>query len=99
MPTAPAYQNGAPAYPYPSNQPAPTSMPQQPAQPTGVPVSEPPQYTIDQIMKGGATLMDAGRVDDLMNLLHSFGVVAVTDLKPEQLGAFATALRGLGAKI
>ena len=25
MPTAPAYQNGAPAYPYPSNQPAPTS--------------------------------------------------------------------------
>ena len=79
--------------------PAPAPISQQPAQPTGVPVTEPPQYTIDQIMKGGAALMDAGRVDDLMNLLHSFGVVAVTDLKPEQLGAFATALRGLGAKI
>lgn len=99
QPTAPAYQSSAPASPYPSNQPAAPQMPQQTAQPTGVPVAPPPQYTIDQIMKGGATLMDAGRVDDLMNLLKSFGVVAVTDLKPEQLGAFATALRGLGAKI
>ena len=44
-------------------------------------------------------LMDAGRVDELVNLLHSFGVQAVTDLKPEQMGAFATALRGMGAKI
>ena len=99
QPTAPAYQSSAPASPYPSNQPAAPQMPQQTAQPTGVPVAPPPQYTIDQIMKGGATLMDAGRVDDLMNLLQSFGVVAVTDLQPEQLGAFATALRGLGAKI
>ena len=62
-------------------------------------MTAPPQYTIDQIMKAGATLMDAGRVDDLMNLLHNFGVAAVTELKPEQTGAFATALRGLGAKI
>ena len=65
----------------------------------GVPVTAAPQYMIDQIMKAGATLMDAGRVDDLMNLLHNFGVSAVTELKPEQTGAFATALRGLGAKI
>ena len=62
-------------------------------------MTAPPQYTIDQIMKAGATLMDAGRVDDLMNLLHNFGVSAVTELKPEQTGAFATALRSLGAKI
>lgn len=83
----PSNPTTAPASTYPSNPP------------TGVPVTAPPQYTIDQIMKAGATLMDAGRVDDLMNLLHSFGVMAVTDLKPEQLGAFATALRQLGAKI
>ena len=38
-------------------------------------------------------------MNDLMNLLHSFGVQAVMDLKPEQLGAFATALRDMGAKI
>ena len=64
-----------------------------------MPVAPPPQYTVDQIMAAGATLMDAGRVDELVNLLHSFGVQAVTDLKPEQMGAFATALRGMGAKI
>ena len=96
---------------YPSNVPAPASTPQQayagpvsaPAQnmapPSGVPLAQPPQYTIDQIQKAGATLMDAGRVNDLMNLLHSFGVSAITELKPELMGAFATALRGLGAKI
>lgn len=66
---------------------------------SSVPLAAPPQYTVDQIMAAGATLMDAGKVNDLMNLLHSFGVQAVMDLKPEQLGAFATAMRDLGAKI
>ncbi len=65
----------------------------------GVPLGGPPKYTVDQIMAAGATLMDAGKVNELMNLLHSFGVQAVMDLKPEQLGAFATAMRELGAKI
>ena len=50
-------------------------------------------------MAAGATLMDAGKVTELINLLHSFGVQAVMDLKPEQLGAFATEMRKLGAKI
>lgn len=68
-------------------------------QPAGVPLSPGPEYTTDQIMAAGATLMDAGRVDDLVNLLHQFGVAAVTELKPEQRGAFVTALRSLGAKI
>lgn len=65
----------------------------------GVPLAQPPQYTFDQIMAAGAMLMDAGKVNELMSLLHSFGVQAVMDLKQEQLGAFATALRNLGAKI
>ena len=82
-PTAPA-----PASAAPMNDPAP-----------GVPLAQPPNYTVDQIMAAGAMLMDAGKVNELMNLLHSFGVQAVMDLKPEQLGAFATALRELGAKI
>ena len=95
---------------FPSNPPVnptaagvPTGAPTAPtgaqAYQTGVPVAPGPQYTVDQIMQAGATLMDAGRVDELVNLLHTFGVQAVTDLKPEQMGAFATALRGLGAKI
>ena len=73
---------------------------QQPATPiAAVPLATAPQFTIDQIMTAGAALMDAGKVDDLLNLLHSFGVQAVTDLKPEQLGAFATEMRKLGATI
>ena len=80
--------------------PAAPLQPQQPAGPVaGVPLAGAPQFTVDQIMAAGATLMDAGKVNELMNLLHSFGVNAVMDLKPEQIGAFATELRKLGAAI
>ena len=79
---------------------APTVPVQQPTTPiAGVPLASAPQFSVDQIMAAGATLMDAGKVEDLMKLLHSFGVQAVMDLKPEQLGAFATELRKLGATI
>ena len=70
-----------------------------PKEEPSVPVAPAPQYTIDQIMKAGAGLMDAGKIDELRKLISSFGVEAVTSLKPEQYGAFATELRGLGAKI
>lgn len=88
--------NGAPM---PAPQAASMQAPVQNYPTPGVPLAQPPQYTIDQIMTAGAALMDAGKVTELMNLLHSFGVQAVTELKPEQLGAFATAMRELGAKI
>ncbi len=64
-----------------------------------VPLANAPQFSVEQIMAAGAALMDAGKVEDLMNLLHSFGVQAVMELKPEQLGAFATEMRKLGAAI
>lgn len=80
--------------------PAPTPVPQaSPLPQAGLPLGGPPQYTVDQIMQAGATLMDAGKVTELTNLLHSFGVQAVMDLKPEQLGAFATEMRKMGAAI
>ena len=66
---------------------------------TAVPLAAAPKFTIEQIMAAGATLMDAGKVNELIDLLHSFGVQAVMDLKPEQLGAFATKMRKMGAKI
>ena len=81
----------------PSPGPAAQPSPNYPV--PNVPLAQPPQYTIDQIMAAGATLMDAGKVNELRNLLMSFGANAVMDLKPEQLGAFATGLRELGAKI
>lgn len=107
---APAAPTGGPTSAFPSNNPIPTAAPlpgpaPQPAAPTGFPAGAPlptspgPQYTVDQIMQAGATLMDAGKAGELMNLLASFNVPAVTALKPEQLGAFATALRQLGAQI
>ncbi len=95
QPTTPvAQQTAAPTAPAPASAAAPMNYPA-----PGVPLAQPPKYTVDQIMAAGAMLMDAGKVNELMNLLHSFGVQAVMDLKPEQLGAFATALRELGAKI
>ena len=113
QPTAPAAPTAGPTSAYPSNAPAPAPMPTAPAAApapvapnspavppaAGMPLASPPQYTVDQIMQAGAMLMDAGKVNDLMNLLHSFGVNAVMDLKPEQLGAFATEMRKLGAQI
>ncbi len=101
VPTAAAPTAPVPTAPIPSPVPAPTPVSNAaPVAPVaGVPLAQPPQYTIDQIMAAGAYLMDAGKINDLLNLLHSFGVQAVTDLKPEQLGAFATSMRELGAKI
>ena len=78
----------------PTPAPTPTAVPV-----AGVPVAPAPTYTVEQIMAAGATLMDAGKANELVSLLHSFGVQAVMDLKPEQLGMFATKMRELGAKI
>lgn len=83
----------------PTAPPMPTPVPQQASPAPNVPLAQPQQYTVDQIMAAGATLMDSGKVNELINLLHSFGVQAVMDLRPEQLGPFATAMRELGAKI
>lgn len=95
----PAPAPAAPVQPNPLPSPGPVAQatPNYPA--PNVPLAQPPQYTIDQTMAAGATLMDAGKVNELRNLLMSFGANAVMDLKPEQLGAFATGLRELGAKI
>lgn len=67
--------------------------------PTTIPLASAPQYTIEEIMKAGATLMDAGKIQELRSLIKAFNVDAVTSLAPEQLGAFATELRKLGAQI
>ena len=72
----------------PGNTPAPA-----------VPVAGAPTYTLDQISRAGASLVDAGKMQQLLELLGRYGVQAVTQLKPEQYGTFATELRGLGAQI
>lgn len=84
---APAPTAG-PASVTPGNTPAPT-----------VPVAGAPTYTLDQISRAGASLVDAGKMQQLLELLGRYGVQAVTQLQPEQYGTFATELRALGAQI
>ncbi len=74
--------------------PAPMPAPIQQVIPT---VSQ--SYTLDDLARAAMTLMDVGRQGDLQALLGQFGVEALPQLPKEQYGAFATALRGLGAKI
>lgn len=58
-----------------------------------------PSYTLDDISRAATTLMDAGRQGELIELLRQFGIATLPDLSKEQYGAFATALRGMGAQI
>lgn len=64
-----------------------------------VPTAPAPSFTIEQVATAGAELVQAQKTPQLMALLAQFGVQAVTELKPDQMGAFATALRGMGARI
>lgn len=58
-----------------------------------------PQYTLDMIATAGSALIDAGKMDQLMQLLGKFGVASLTELAPESYGAVAGELRALGATI
>jgi hypothetical protein len=69
-----------------------------PTQVNSVPTSA-QSYTMEQLAVAATQLVDAGRREELVNLLKSFGVQALTALSKEQYGAFATQLRTLGAKI
>lgn len=64
----------------------------------GVPTNQ-PSYSLDDLSKAAMPLADSGRLDDLRNLLTSFGVSSLPDLPKEQYGAFAMALRNMGARI
>ena len=93
MPPATVVPTPAPAPAAPAQTVAPTN----PA-PT-VPVTTAPTYTLDQIAEAGASLVDAGKMEQLRALLAKYGVQAVTQLPPDQYGVFATELRTLGARL
>lgn len=104
-PTPPAQQpapqpDPEPAAPATPQKPTPAAQPTPPVQPSTpvVPTSQ-QTYTLDDLARAGMTLMDSGRQEDLQGLLKQFGVEALPALPQEQYGAFATALRGLGAQI
>lgn len=93
VPVAPVV--AVPTAPVPTEQPA-APVAQAPA--PAVPVTA-PTYTLDQIARAGASLVDAGKMEQLLALLAKYGVAAVTQLQPDQFGVFATELRALGAQI
>ena len=82
----------------PQAQTPPVQVMTQPAPVTQVQTST-PSYTLDDISRAATTLMDAGRQGELIGLLKQFGIATLPDLPKEQYGAFATALRGMGAQI
>ena len=94
--TAPAAPQAAPVTPLTAQAPAPSPA----AVPTAAPVAG-PTYTIQDLAVAGANLVRENPAvhPQLMGLLGQFGVQAVTDLKPEQLGPFANAMRQMGAKL
>ena len=84
--TSPAAPTAAPAVSQPMPQPA-------------VPTAPAPACSRDDLAKACVSLMDAKRTDELRQLLSRFGVASLPQLPDEQIGAFATALRGMGAAI
>ena len=87
--------------------PQAATTPTEPEKPAEAPQSAPtaapaaPAPTLDQIANAGARLLDAdaGKMMPLLDLLRDFGVQAITQLKDDQLAAFAERLRGLGAEV
>ena len=75
----------------------PTATPA-PAVTPAVPTTE-PAYKLDDLSRAGIQLVEAGKQPQLLELLAQFGVDSLPALPAEQYGAFATALRGLGASI
>lgn len=95
-PSAPAAQipQTAPAAGIPVTPSATDTVQNLPAVPTSV-----PQYTFDMIQTACAECMDKGQAQQLQGLLQKFGIRRIPELRSEQYGAFATELRGLGARI
>lgn len=77
-----------------------TPAPMAPAAPVTAPTAA-PTYTLAQVATAGATLMSQHpeTQEALMGLLGQFGIKAVSELKPDQIPAFAAELRRLGAKL
>lgn len=57
------------------------------------------RITLDDLSLAGAKLVDAGKMDALINALQNFGVAAITLLHEDQYASFADCLRSMDANI
>lgn len=85
-----------PVEPVAQTQPA---TPVEPVAPTTqVPVSE-KTYTLEDIQRASAALVQGGKIAQLQALLQQFNAISLAHLSQDNFGAFALKLRELGADI
>ena len=58
-----------------------------------------PACTVEELARAGAALIDQGKMPQLLDLLKSYNVKAVTQLNPKDYPAVLDALRQLGSDI
>lgn len=76
------------------------SLPVTPApQSAAVPTAAPKQYTLAEIQAACAPLMDAGKTDQLSDVMKSMGVNSLMELPEAKYGELAVKLRALGARL
>lgn len=92
-------QTSVPASQVFSGTPVQSAVPVQTAAPVQPVSTSAATYTLNDIANAAMTLMDSGRQPELVQLLAGFGVEALPALPQERYAEFATALRGLGARI
>lgn len=107
QPAAPAPAPAPVANPIPAVQQSVTAAPVTsvsqtiPPVTTGSPATEQPQprqYTMQDIAKVGAALLDKGMMPQLSAILNEMGVMAIPQLRPEQYPVVAEKLIALGGK-
>lgn len=107
QPAAPAPAPAPVANPIPAVQQSVTAAPVTsvsqtiPPATTGSPATEQPQprqYTMQDIAKVGAALLDKGMMPQLSAILNEMGVMAIPQLRPEQYPVVAEKLIALGGK-
>lgn len=80
----------------PAAQPVPI---QHPAPAAAVPTAAPKQYTLPEIQAACGPLMDAGKMNELAEVIKSFGVASLMELPADQYGNLVIKLRALGARL
>jgi len=91
-----------PVTPVPVAQPAAAPAPVAQPAPAPAPAAAPTTaraFRFEDIQLAATSLCDTGKRAEVLALLAKYGIQALSALPAEQYGAFATELRGLGAKI
>lgn len=62
-------------------------------------VAATPTYTMEQLAVAATGLIDAGKMQEVQNILATLGAQTLMDLPQEKYGEFASAIKAIGAVI